>query len=847
MVAAAPLGLALCALAASTVAQDIGQFPVTAVPGTAWSMEAGDLDADGRLDLCVADGSIRYGFLGRLDGTLSPALESPGVSFGSFGNKVPLSLADADGDGFLDAFGDMTSLEHPEDWTYRTGSRRGTGHGTFTEQLATPHGFGRDCDVHDLDGDGWPDMVVTDDDSISVYHGGAGGTLDVVQRLATARATTLGDVDGDGWLDLVCTRTDVPLVVHRGRGDGTFGSEQLAAGVDDIVSAIVLRDLDRDGDDDALIVTGVFDPATFTVDHTLHVLHAGVGPFPLTFVQSVPLEVTFGALTVADLDTDGYDDVVVAAPPAAGPGIVWFSGVEGGTLGAAHLVSTDRASEELDAVDLDEDGYPDLLTVGSDPGGPLLGTPIRPAIIRGGPNGPPGFPSSSLGIAFEATALDDVDGDGTADLIGVRSDPADGLLVADGLADGGFLPAASVLPGEAVTRVATGDANQDGQVDLLAHHGSPFILLGLDPGRVSFIRSAGANGFAAPLELTNEAPTALALSDVDGDGLPDAIWGRANPPGWSWRRGLGDGTFAPALSFATSSAPSDFVHGDVDGDGFDDLVVVLAAEHAVTWWRGAPGGPSEAATVHLDGPPTTSALTDLDRAGSLDLVVGLEAPTSLQVVLNLAGPHGFPPPVEFGKAPLGLACADFGRDGRTDLLVTLDGNARVLLLRGNGAGEFSSRTRFDAGTSPRMPFAHDVDEDGWADAVVAAAADQVVTLFNRGGPIADLHFKHAPPGTALPTLDATGELTPDSKLTFTVGHVEQPAVGALVVGDQTAFTRLTAGAVLAPQPQGVILWPGQTSWTTRWPDGAPETGLYVQAAFASGAGLTLSNALLLAP
>ena len=86
------------------------------------------------------------------------------------------------------------------------------GDGTFAAPVAHwPRGWPRQ-NVGDFDGDSKPDLVATNDKSVSVLLNAGSGTFaaEVVNKVANPAAEAAGDFDGDGKLDLALTDGATP-------------------------------------------------------------------------------------------------------------------------------------------------------------------------------------------------------------------------------------------------------------------------------------------------------------------------------------------------------------------------------------------------------------------------------------------------------------------------------------------------------------------------------------------------------------------------------------------------------------------------------------------------------------
>ncbi|MEM6456951.1 MAG: CRTAC1 family protein, partial [Acidobacteriota bacterium] len=329
-----------------------------------------------------------------------------------------------------------------------------------------------------------------------------------------------GDVDGDGWPDIVITGLG-PNRLLRNRGDGTFVDATARAGLGDDAawsSSAVLFDPDRDGDLDLYVVNYLAwtlethqDCRYPEVGDVLFYCHPDVYPgapdafyrnrgdgvftrADAAFTGRVDPGKGLGAVA-SDLDGDGWIDLYVTNDSTPnhhhrnrGDGTFVEDGLLLGT--AYNAAGRTEAGMGVDAGDIDGDGALDLIVTN-------LSLETN-TLYRGGPTGfvdatrAAGLHGPSYAVLGFGVDWLDADLDGDLDLFVLNGDVLDNVdLLNDALrwhqpaqlfwndGRGRFRPASAATLGPLATpRVGrsslTFDADHDGRPDLVAtYSGAP--------------------------------------------------------------------------------------------------------------------------------------------------------------------------------------------------------------------------------------------------------------------------------------------------------------------------------------------------------------------------------------
>jgi hypothetical protein len=582
----------------------------------------------------------------------------------------------------------------------------GSGGGTFQPKFDLTFAQVSTVAVGDLNGDKAPDVAAANGTSLSIVLStttkGASALsfaprTDLRQGVAVG-AAALADIDGDGKLDLCATvGTKVDVLINTAATNATvpsFAAPTPFGMTSTVVTPLSIKAVDLNGDTHPDLIA-TFSDGTNTQVFALMNTTTNPGSPTMNVTAIGPKSLPFVAVAVGDVDGDQFPDVGYMTGDSTGTlsfnKNTTATGASAPTFGSAIPVMVAPGTMAATTLDLNGDGSPDvgavtatgLVTVSL---GPAFAAHVDVPVAVKNPSNT--TPTGAMGAILAA----DLNGDGTPDLAALDA--------------------------------------QDSQVALLLDQ-TP--SLGTTPLLTSFVPGATAD----------PTPVDVEVSDVNKDGLPDVVVANHNTSAESvsvfvntTATDAPQATFAPRADFPLGTAPTALALGDLNQDGMADVAVIDPAGNVEVLLNAGTAG-AQAVMLATEAPfPTGSqpaglAIGDMNADGKPDLVNADSGSSKISVLLNtVASPGGaasFAQNQDFlaNGAPTAVALADFNGDGVLDAAVADandPGTVSVLLnttARGSSTVSFAPKGDFGTGGNPDALAVADVDGDGEVDLVVA--------------------------------------------------------------------------------------------------------------------------------
>ena len=539
---------------------------------------------------------------------------------------------------------------------------------------------------------------------------------DVSGPFGDVRSVSSADIDQDGRNDIVgASFADNEIAWWRNIDEsGTNWSETVIAPAYTGATFVLTVDLDRDGDLDVL-AAGAQAGANVVVFENVPGDGTTWTPRPIKNIFSGDHK----SLAVADIDCDG--DLDVAGAGSGTNAVVWWQnpGLLGGSWVERIIQANFVDAAAAQTADIDRDGRPDVVaSAHTGAGGIAWWRNIETA-------GQITWALSVISADFTASALGvaDIDKNGTVDVAAVTEEDHEVRWWSNIGSNGSTWVEHIIRQAVSIPRqVLLSDLDQDGDPDA--------VVPSQGSGSVCWYENTGiaSNWAMKSVDMSFSGATSVAVADINGDGLLDALGGAAasaNRIDW-WRnlhihRSV---SFRPT-DIATNALGASSIAGvDIDRDGDMDGLVGALGAGMIAYENDGALNPSFTGIL-LDAVTNTDnvATADFDKDGDPDFVATRATNQLVWYVNQLPGP--FSPTVIASNIEVvhDIDTADIDSDGDIDIAVATGAtnDRAVVVFRNNGGAPpvFQRLTLKNYAAPVQAIEAVDLDRNGTIDIVAS--------------------------------------------------------------------------------------------------------------------------------
>ena len=486
----------------------------------------------------------------------------------------------------------------------------------------------------------------------------------------------VADLSGSAWPDILVSNTySGDLSVFQG-GPSGFGPEvRLAAGPG-------VAELVSEGG--AMVRQ--------TADQPIGLAVAPIGPYGLSAVVSVQS----GSNRISLLDQ-------TAGGSLADPSL-------------ATSFTTGISPTQALAVPLTTDGRTDLVVLDA-------GSNQVSVFLNNGNGGLVAMPPIDVGIHPTGLAISDVDHDGIPDLL--VSNAQGDLLILRGNGDGTFRPYQ-----RADQSVSLAVGNFGGGQNGYVLSNTSIDQLSLQYGETQTFVQGRNQGL--------QAPGAVAVADLNGDGIPDIIVLNSGENDMLVYLGLGGNRFAAPLTFYTGTDPVGLTVANVTGNGIPDIIVSNAGSDDLSLFIGIGQGAAwtlqTRPRLRVGNNPVSTTVADI---GGVPSIISVDQGSNDVEILRGVGGGFFdatnPIILPAGPSPIRAFVGRFDASSGPGLAV-LDAGSANLIYYPDFASEISQPVLISTGgTNPVAGAMGASLQNGYAELFIAHEGDGLITIL-AGGP-----------------------------------------------------------------------------------------------------------------
>ncbi len=353
------------------------------------------------------------------------------------------------------------------------------------------------------------------------------------------------------------------------------------------------------------------------------------------------------------------------------------------------------------------------------------------------------------------TLLADLDNDGKNDLISANY-WSNQISVFRNTGTGSNLAAQfanrqSFATGSTAYKLSTGDFDSDGRLDV--------IVVNYGAGSVSVLRnisSLGGISFADKVDFfVGTNPTSVEIADLDKDGALDFVVSHQNSLFFTVYKNnnitgtITSNSFGSRLDIPNDNNSYGLAVGDLDKDGLPDIAIGSQINSNIRIFKNISSGGNINfnSSVNRLSPSITYdiKIADIDGDNNLDIVSASNNSFAVSVfrnngILNTITASSFATGVNYdvNSGVLYLALSDIDGDGKVDITATTNGIQDVSVFRNTAtpgtidASSLANRTIFkSSSTNNYIHTIGDVDGDGLPEIIVPQYNSSTINIFKN--------------------------------------------------------------------------------------------------------------------
>ncbi|CAF1034096.1 unnamed protein product [Adineta steineri] len=765
------------------------------------ALAVGYLNKDDQLDIAI----VNYGML--------TVTILAGYNNGSFRieatydmgyDSIPYSLTisdfnnDQQNDIAVVNFGtdDLTILLANHDGTF-TITKYSTGKGSNPSSIA----------VGDFNKDGIQDIAISNSGTgnIAIFQGYRDGSF--VNIISFSKDVNfqpqfirVADFNNDTYLDIVAANSiNGEINIFIGQDNWNFSLKTThSIGLNSFSCSIAISDFDNDNILDIITTNNGTNSITILTSYTIY-------PNTTQTAYSTGENSVPGNIAVADINQDGYLDIVVTNTNSSSIGIFINNG--NGTFNDPQVYNTfNSTGQQLIVVDdFNNDTYLDIAI-------DIMTNENILVILFGYGNetfryGNPYYLNTT--ISFDSMASGFLNDDNYLDLVLVTVN-SHNIVILLGSGDGSFMKIVSSPNGNNFTprEVIISDVNNDNISDIAMtdiNHSDIVILLGYGNG--SFFNSI-------VISTENDGPIGIAIRDINNDHILDIVYTSSANSIVGVLLGYGNGTFGSIARYSTdrSSLPWPVVLIDFNNDTFMDIVIVNSAACNMEVFVGLGNGSFTSYMIFSTGLasfPVDLASGDFNNDKQPDLVVSNGNSNEIGVFLvyyeaDFKGEISYT--TGSGSHPYSVVVRDFNNDNQSDIAVANSGNDQIELLFDYNNGTFKNKVILSTGLNSRPEFltTADFNQDKQQDIIVANVLTGIINIFlGFGNGTFDIPTTYSTGSESLPISIATADFNNDNRTDFVVANQGTNEIDVFIAFNYVKFTNST---IFITDPGSVVVY-----------------------------------------